>query len=112
MYKKSRDGDIEEFVNTYPVIDFKLGSHGEALFKLFPREWMVRYPIKGKPDEFKLCPAFRGRTFGNSALIGNQFMKHYDFHFDREHKIMSFVRSQCDESGVKLRKFVEKKKVD
>lgn len=108
LYSKAKNGPIEDYVNTYPVFYFKLGSRGEALFKLFPREWLVRYPVEGRPGQFKLCPAFRNGKRMVKYLIGNQFLKHYDFHFDRKRRVVSFVRSQCDEGGLKLRSFSSK----
>lgn len=54
----------------------------------------------------KVCPVFR-KSESDSAvgMIGNQFMKHYDFNFDRSTRKIRFVRSYCDEEArVKLRK--------
>lgn len=111
FYTKETHGTLEDMVNSYPVLHFTLKGENEktALLKLFPREWMVKYDVEGNEGEYKLCPVFRNGGSSTAYLIGNQFMKHYDFHFDRKNRIVSFVRSKCDEENLKLRSFSEKK---
>merc|ERR1712146_413613 len=37
---------------------------------------------------------------GNSTL-GSSFFRHYDIYFDRDHKKISFVRSECDDKAAR-----------
>lgn len=63
-------------------------------------------PNPSAPTTHKICQAFRrSGNSGSEFLIGNIFMKHYDFNFDRDTRQVSFVRSFCDEEKtVKLQK--------
>ena len=98
------EGGIDTYINSYPVLQFKLGDQGQALLNLYPREWLAVYNVSSTIK--KVCPVFR-KSESDSAvgMIGNQFMKHYDFNFDRSTRKIRFVRSYCDEEArVKLRK--------
>lgn len=54
-YTKEKYQTVEKLLESYPVLFFNLGDNN-AVFKLYPREWMVKYEIEGRKDEFKFCP--------------------------------------------------------
>jgi hypothetical protein len=67
------EGGITAYLNSYPELQFRLGSMGRALFTLHPREYMVVYPASGlNKNVHRICPAFRKLASANDkALIGN-----------------------------------------
>lgn len=87
--------EVQSIINSYPPVLFDLGTHKRGKMVLYPSEYLVGYPNKaGKGCQ--VCSAFREARMGN-FLIGAEFMKHKDLNFDRDKKIITFVKANCDD---------------
>ena len=93
-YDRSKHGSYKSFVESYPVLYLELGAEGKP-FEIAPKDYLSM-KHKGRVSFAESCPAFR-RSNGGRGLLGNQLMKYYDFYFDRKKKLMSYVRSNCDQ---------------
>jgi len=96
MHREDSGISFDKVMSSLPPLTFMLGEKPNiAVYTLLPQEYILKYPTAQK-GQSRLCSSFRDGGY-SSLLLGNQFMRHYDIHFNRDRRELSFIRSQCDE---------------
>ena len=83
----SSSDNLKKWFETFPKLIFRF--QGDAEYIWFPTEYLYK-------ENGKLCIAFdylHGRI-----ILGGVFMRHYDIFFNKDKKVIRFVRSKCNEN--------------
>jgi len=93
--------DLRFFFESFPRFIFKFG---DKTYIWFPQDYLVKDSKKSAKDGSSAvyCSGVKINTGGksvkkDSAILGVNFMKHYDWQFNRNVKMLAFTRSTCDE---------------
>jgi len=90
--------DLRFFFESFPRFIFKFG---DKTYIWFPEDYLtidMNTQAKDGSSVF-YCSGVKLNTGGkkNEAKLGVNFMKHYDWYFNRNVKSLAFTRSTCDE---------------
>lgn len=97
-YDKSYYKDERFFFDSFPRFIFKLG---DMTYVWFPQDYLVKDLKTSAKDGSTAfyCSGVKLRTGEDKkvAKLGVNFMKHYDWYFNKNAKALAFTRSTCDE---------------
>lgn len=88
---------LENFFNSFPKLYFKLGVNTTIIW--FAKDYLTKSDTSTATQEV-FCSSVHPTPPGiANSTLGSSFFRHYDIYFDRDHKNISFVRSECDDKS-------------
>lgn len=98
-YQQSVYKNLNNFFNSYPRLYLNIGNGVKIVW--FPKDYLL-YHKTVSPGVETFCTSIRKSAPGRpNSTLGNSFFRHYDIFFNRDHKQISFVRSECDDKALR-----------
>lgn len=86
----------QEFLDSFPTVQLKLGLNGEVDYTWSPRNYLRYLPNVMDPRSPSYCNTMMEASPNSTQLLGSMFMRGRDFHFDRLDRRVTIVDANCD----------------
>lgn len=89
--------NINNFFNSFPRFYTQFPNSATHIW--FAKDYMMQAISLNSGIQRYCISIMKSQPSRPNSTLGSTFFRHYDIYFDRDHKQISFVRSECDDKA-------------